>query len=60
MNNKKYIKLFLTGFPQNSCIMDIKDFIDSIEDMEEGDEYSFEIVEMTEEEIKRLPDFGGF
>ena len=60
MNTKKYIKLFLTGFPQNSCIMDIKDFVDSIEDMEENDEYSFQIVEMTEEEIKNLPTFNGF
>jgi hypothetical protein len=56
----KYIKLFLPDNPRNSCVMSFKDFYDELEDMELEDIYSFKVVEMTDEEIDRLPSFDGF
>lgn len=58
--SNKYIKLFLSDNPKNSCVMSFADFYDYLEDVEPEDIYSFKVVEMTQEEINRLPEFEGF
>lgn len=36
------------------------DLFDGMENEEIGDEYAFEVIEMTEDELDSLPEFDGF
>lgn len=64
MNDESKYKLKISLAGSGSCVMSIQEgkqhILDSIDESQISDKWSFELVEMTDEELAALPEFAGW